>query len=57
MIDMSPELITALMFVGLLIGLFMGHPLAFVLGGLAVIFGYISWGPSVFYIFMNNTLK
>jgi len=36
MIDMSPELITVLMFVGLLIGLFMGHPLAFVLGGLAV---------------------
>jgi len=54
MIDMSPELITVLMFVGLLIGLFMGHPLAFVLGGLAVIFGYISWGPSVFYIFMNR---
>jgi len=54
MIDMSPELITALMFVGLLIGLFMGHPLAFVLGGLAVIFGYIGWGPSIFYVFMNR---
>jgi tripartite ATP-independent transporter DctM subunit len=54
MIDLSPELITVLMFAGLLIGLFMGHPLAFVLGGLAVIFGYIGWGPSVFYIFMNR---
>jgi tripartite ATP-independent transporter DctM subunit len=54
MIDLSPELITVLMFTGLLIGLFMGHPLAFVLGGLAVIFGYIGWGPSVFYIFMNR---
>ena len=54
MIDMSPELITVLMFVGLLIGLFMGHPLAFVLGGLAVIFGYIGWGPSIFYVFMNR---
>lgn len=54
MIDMSPELITILMFSGLLIGLFMGHPLAFVLGGLAVIFGLIGWGPSVFYIFMNR---
>jgi tripartite ATP-independent transporter DctM subunit len=42
------------MFVGLLIGLFMGHPLAFVLGGLAVIFGYIGWGPSVYYMFMNR---
>ena len=54
MIDISPELITVLMFVGLLIGLFMGHPLAFVLGGLAVIFGYIGWGPSIFYVFMNR---
>jgi len=54
MIDISPEMITVLMFVGLLIGLFMGHPLAFVLGGLATIFGLLGWGPSVFYIFMNR---
>lgn len=54
MIDLSPEIMTVLMFVGLLIGLFMGHPLAFVLGGLAVIFGLLGWGPSVFYMFMNR---
>jgi len=54
MIDISPEMITILMFGGLLVGLFMGHPLAFVLGGLAVIFGYIGWGPSVYYMFMNR---
>lgn len=54
MFDLSPEVLTILMFGGLLIGLFMGHPLAFVLGGLAVIFGFISWGPSIFYIFMNR---
>jgi len=54
MIDLSPEWITILMFGGLLVGLFMGHPLAFVLGGLAVIFGYIGWGPSIFYLFMNR---
>jgi len=52
---MSAEFITIGMFVGLLIGLFMGHPLAFVLGGLAVIFGYIGWGPSCFYMFLNQT--
>lgn len=52
---MSPEFITIGMFAGLLIGLFMGHPLAFVLGGLAVIFGYIGWGPSCFYMFLNQT--
>jgi tripartite ATP-independent transporter DctM subunit len=52
---MSPEFITIGMFGGLLIGLFMGHPLAFVLGGLAMIFGYIGWGPSCFYMFINRT--
>jgi tripartite ATP-independent transporter DctM subunit len=52
---MSPEFITIGMFVGLLIGLFMGHHLAFVLGGLAVIFGYIGWGPTSFYMFINQT--
>ena len=54
MFDISPEWLTILMFAGLLIGLFMGHPLAFVLGGLAVVFGYIGWGPSIFYLFMNR---
>ncbi len=52
---MSPEFITIGMFIGLLIGLFMGHPLAFVLGGLAVIFGFFGWGPSSFYMFLNQT--
>lgn len=52
---MSAEFITIGMFMGLLIGLFLGHPLAFVLGGLAVIFGYLGWGPSCFYMFLNQT--
>ncbi len=51
---MSETLLIILMFIGLLIGLFMGHPLAFTLGGLAVIFGLLGWGPSVFYMFMNR---
>lgn len=55
MIEFSPEVATILMFVGLLVGLFMGHPLAFVLGGLAVIFGVLGHGPAVFYMFMNRT--
>jgi len=54
MIDISPELLTILMFAGLLIGLFMGHPLAFVLGGLAIIFGFIGWGPSIYGMFINR---
>ncbi|MGD1973663.1 MAG: TRAP transporter large permease subunit [Desulfobacterales bacterium] len=52
---MSPEFITIGMFFGLMIGLFLGHPLAFVLGGLAVIFGFFGWGPSSFYMFLNQT--
>lgn len=52
MIEISPELMTILMFLGLLIGLFMGHSLAFVLGGLAVIFGFLSWGPAFMNIFL-----
>ena len=34
---MSAEMLTLFMFGGLLVGLFMGHPLAFVLGGVAVL--------------------
>lgn len=41
---MSPEFITILMFGGLLVGLFIGQPLAFVLGGLAVIFSILGNG-------------
>ena len=55
MLDVSPEMLTLLMFGGLLFGLFLGHPLAFVLGGLAVVFGYIGWGPGAFGMFMNRT--
>jgi len=55
MIDISPELLTILMFTGLLLGLFMGHALAFVLGGLAVIFGLLSWGPDAMNMFMTRT--
>jgi len=54
MIDISGEAITIMMFASLLIGIFMGHPLAFVLGGLATIFGYISWGPEIFSLFINR---
>lgn len=54
MLDLSPELLTALMFGGLLVGLFMGHPLAFVLGGLGVIFGFLAFGPLTLYLFMNR---
>jgi tripartite ATP-independent transporter DctM subunit len=54
MITLSPELWTLLMFAGLIAGLFMGHPLAFVLGGLAVLFGLLGLGPSIFPMFSSR---
>jgi TRAP-type mannitol/chloroaromatic compound transport system permease large subunit len=55
MIDLSPELATILMFVGILAGLALGTPVAFILGGLATIFGFIGWSPQAWYLFMGRT--
>ena len=52
---MPPDIVIPVaMFVCLLVGLFMGHPVSFVLGGLAVIFGGCFWGPSCFPLFMSR---
>jgi len=42
------------MFAGLLVGLFTGHPLAFVLGGLGVAFGFLGLGPGVLDMFSSR---
>ncbi|MCC5858643.1 MAG: TRAP transporter large permease subunit [Ectothiorhodospiraceae bacterium] len=47
---MSIEILTILFFGSLLFFLFLGLPLAFVLGGVSVIFLYFTWGPHAFYI-------
>src|SRR5690606_41479085 len=52
---MAPELIVLLMFLGLIGGLLLGHPVAFVLAGLAVIFGYLGMGPHIWPLFVNRT--
>ena len=41
---MSPEILAFLMFGALMLCLFVGHPLAFSLGGVALFFGLIGWG-------------
>lgn len=56
MLNIDPTMLTFLMFGGLLLGLFMGHPLAFVFGGLAVIFGYLTWGPVCFSLFASRII-
>jgi len=44
---MTPELIVVLMIVGVLVGVMLGFPIAFTLGALGLIFGYIGWGSPV----------
>lgn len=44
-----------IMFIALLTGLILGAPLAYVLGGVACIIGYIGWGTSTFSIVMSQT--
>lgn len=51
---MSPEILAALMFGLLVLGLFMGHPLAFVLGGTAVLTAVIAGKPMVLGIVINR---
>lgn len=54
---MNPETLALIMFGTLFITLFLGHPLAFSLGVLALVFGLIGWGGSpdvVFGLFANR---
>ncbi|MCK9230629.1 MAG: TRAP transporter large permease subunit [Syntrophales bacterium] len=51
---MSPELVAIAMFAALVVFLFMGHPLAFVLGGVGTFFGIVFIGPQFFGIFMDR---
>lgn len=51
---MSPELMVLLMFVTLFIGIFLGYPTAFVLGGVAMVFGWIDSGPQIFNLFITR---
>lgn len=44
---MTPEIMTGLMFIGILVGVFMGFPIAFTLSGLGVLFGFLGWGNTV----------
>ena len=52
---MSIELLTILFFSSLLMLLLLGLPLAFVLGGISVVFIYFTWGPEAFYMVAAQT--
>jgi len=51
LVEMSPEIITILMFGGLLIGILLGYPLAIVIGGVGMFAGILFLGPVVFKMF------
>lgn len=52
---MSIELLTIMFFAGLFIFLILGLPVAFVLGGVSVVFLYFTWGPQSFYMVAAQT--
>ncbi|MFC1903879.1 TRAP transporter large permease subunit [Chloroflexota bacterium] len=48
MIELSPEIVTILMFGGVLVGVLIGYPLAIAIGGVALIVGFLIFGTPVF---------
>ncbi len=55
---MSPEILTILMFVTLIVAIALGHPLAYTLAAVAALFGLIDNGfnaPMLFDMFANNS--
>jgi len=54
---MSPELSVFLMFVTLFTGIFLGFPTAFVLGGVALLFGAGSMGADIFGLFIARLFE
>ncbi len=47
MISMSPEIVTVLMIVGILVGVALGYPLAITVGGVGIVIGILLWGPGL----------
>lgn len=48
MVDMSPELVVAVMFGAVIVGILLGYPLPFVVGGIAMGVGLLAFGSPVF---------
>jgi len=47
MVKISAELATIIMLGGVIVGSFTGFPLAFVLGSLGLVVGFVRWGPQI----------
>jgi tripartite ATP-independent transporter DctM subunit len=48
MVWLTPELITIIMFVAIAVGILIGYPLPFIVGGVAMLLGIAIMGPEVF---------
>jgi tripartite ATP-independent transporter DctM subunit len=48
MVELTPELITLIMFVAVAVGILIGYPLPFVVGGVGMFLGLAVMGPEVF---------
>ncbi|MEE4165482.1 MAG: TRAP transporter large permease subunit [Desulfocapsaceae bacterium] len=55
MIELSPQFAVFLMFSLMLLGLLVGHPLAFVLGGVGAMVGFVGWGPGALFMMVSRT--
>lgn len=55
MIELTPEFAVFVMFSLMLLGLLLGHPLAFVLGGVGAIIGFLGWGPGALFLMVSRT--
>jgi tripartite ATP-independent transporter DctM subunit len=53
---MSPEYLGLLLLAALLTGIFVGFPIAFTLIILSIVFGYIGFGDTVFYLMVFQTI-
>ena len=51
MTGVSPEMVTAIMFGAAIVGILLGFPLVFILGGIAMFVGMATLGPGVFTMF------
>jgi tripartite ATP-independent transporter DctM subunit len=51
MIALSPEIVTLIMLVGVLVGVLLGYHLAIVVGALGLGVGFMLWGPMIFDLF------
>jgi tripartite ATP-independent transporter DctM subunit len=52
----SPEILGLVLLVALLTGIFVGFPIAFTLIILSIVFGYIGFGDTVFYLMVFQTI-